>query len=110
MLADPDVPRRFAVQLFREILLKQQQLRARLRKAAEQAEALCQSLRSAAFPDDAEELLRRHNLIQREAWQVLHGIEDSATEMRLNRLGGTETHEIIARTVIAPWSGCTTTC
>jgi hypothetical protein len=89
-------------ELFREILLKQQQLRARLRKAAEQAEALRQSLRSAALPDDSEELLRRHNLIQREVWQVLHGIEDSATEMRLNRLGGAETHEIITRTVIAP--------
>ena len=89
-------------ELFREILLKQQQLRARLRKATEQAERLRQSLRSASLPDDADELLRRHNLIQREVWQVMHGIEDSATEMRLNRLGGAETHEIIARTVIAP--------
>jgi hypothetical protein len=89
-------------ELFREILLKQQQLRARLRKATDQAEALRQSLRSASLPDDADELLRRHNLIQREVWQVMHGIEDSATEMRLNRLGGAETHEIITHTVIAP--------
>jgi hypothetical protein len=89
-------------ELFREILLKQQQLRARLRKATEQAELLRQSLRSASLTDDADELLRRHNLIQREVWQVMHGIEDSATEMRLNRLGGAETHEIIVRTVIAP--------
>jgi hypothetical protein len=89
-------------ELFREILLKQQQLRARLRKAMDQAIALQQSLRSASLPEDAEELLRRHNLIQREVWQVMHGIEDSATEMRLNRLGGAETHEIITRTVIAP--------
>jgi hypothetical protein len=89
-------------ELFREILLKQQQLRARLRKATDQAMALHQSLRSASLPDDAEELLRRHNLVQREVWQVMHGIEDSATEMRLNRLGGAETHEIIVRTVIAP--------
>ena len=89
-------------ELFREILLKQQQLRARLRKATDQAELLRQSLRSASLPDDADELLRRHNLVQREVWQVMHGIEDSATEMRLNRLGGAETHEIIARTVIRP--------
>jgi hypothetical protein len=89
-------------ELFREILLKQQQLRARLRKATEQAELLRQSIVSASLPDDGEELLRRHNLIQREVWQVMHGIEDSATEMRLNRLGGAETHEIINRTVIAP--------
>lgn len=89
-------------ELFREILLKQQQLRARLRKAMDQATALHQSMQSASLPDDAEELLRRHNLIQREVWQVMHGIADSATEMRLNRLGGAETHEIIVRTVIAP--------
>ncbi len=89
-------------ELFREILLKQQQLRARLRKATEQAELLRQSIVAASLPDDGEELLRRHNLIQREVWQVMHGIEDSATEMRLNRLGGAETHEIINRTVIAP--------
>jgi hypothetical protein len=89
-------------ELFREILLKQQQLRARLRKAAEQAEVLRQSMRAASLPTDAEELLRRHNLIQREAWQVMHGIQDSATEMRLNRLGGPETHELIARTVVTP--------
>jgi hypothetical protein len=89
-------------ELFREILLKQQQLRARLRRAMDQAQLLHQSLRSASLPEEAEELLRRHNLVQREVWQVMHGIEDSATEMRLNRLGGAETHEIIVRTVIAP--------
>lgn len=89
-------------ELFREILLKQQQLRARLRKATDQAEALRQSLRSASLRDDADELLRRHNLIQREVWQVMHAIEDSATETRLNRLGGAETHEIITKSVIAP--------
>jgi hypothetical protein len=77
-------------------------LRARLRKATEQAELLRQSIVAASLPGDGEELLRRHNLIQREVWQVMHGIEDSDTEMRLNRLGGAETHEIINRTVIAP--------
>jgi len=89
-------------ELFREILLKQQQLRARLRRTTEQAEQLRESMRSSTLPDDAEELLRRHNLIQREAWQVMHGIQDSATEMRLNRLGGPETHEIISRTIVTP--------
>lgn len=89
-------------ELFREILIKQQQLRARMRRATEQAEALRESSRTAAFPNDADDLLRRHNLIQREVWQVLHGMQDSSTEMRLNRLGGRETFDIISRTVIDP--------
>jgi hypothetical protein len=91
-----------ATELFREILLRQQQFRARLRRAADQAEGLRDALRTAPLPGEAEALLRRHNLIQREVWQVMHGIEDSATEMRLNRLGGPETYELIKRTVVDP--------
>ncbi len=91
-----------AEELFREILVRQQQLRARLRKATDEAENQRDQLRVAELPQQAGEFLRRHRLIQREVWQVHKALEDSATEMRLNRLGGPETHELMARQIVEP--------
>ncbi len=89
-------------ELFREILLRQQQLRARLRKAADQAEELETRMQLTATVDDAAELLRSHQLTSREVTQVTAALDASVDEMRLNRLGGPETWHLIDATVLRP--------
>ena len=89
-------------ELFREILLRQQQLRARLRKAADQAEDLRDRLPTASIPEDASELLRTHQLIRREVGHVSRELDESVLEMRLNKLGGEETWALITGNVLKP--------
>mgnify|MGYP007073182191 CR=1 FL=1 len=89
-------------ELFREILARQQQLRARLRKAADQAETLEDRLPTAQIPDDATELLRTHQLIRRETGRVNRELHESVEEMRLNRLGGEESWQLITANVLNP--------
>lgn len=89
-------------ELFREILSRQQQLRARLRKAADQAENLRDRLPTAQIPDAAQELHRTHQLIRREVGNVSRELNESVLEMRLNKLGGEETWRLIADNVLDP--------
>ena len=91
-------------ELFKEILLRQQQLRSRLRKQYEAAIELRDEIRVAAIPDEASRLLRTHQLIRREVGQVSSALDASALEMRLNKLGGPETWELIESSVLRPLS------
>ena len=91
-------------ELFKEILLRQQQLRSRLRKQYEAAIELRDEIRIASLPDDASRLLRTHQLIRREVGQVSSALDASALEMKLNKLGGPETWELIETSVLKPLS------
>ncbi len=89
-------------ELFKEIRLRQQQLRSRLRKQYESAISLRDTIRTAAIPDDASTLLRTHQLIRREVGQVSRALDASVLEMRLNKLGGPESWELIDTNVLKP--------
>ncbi|QDV16291.1 hypothetical protein Pan153_09180 [Gimesia panareensis] len=89
-------------ELFREILLRQQQLRSRLRKARDQAEQLRDKLKLAQNLDEAAIWLRQHQLVRREVGQVSHALNSSVEEMKLNKLGGAETWQLIEQTVLKP--------
>jgi hypothetical protein len=89
-------------ELFREILLRQQQLRARLRKQYELAIELRDAIRAASLPAEADRLVRQHELIRREVGQISRALDASVLEMKLNRLGGPETWELIEATVLRP--------
>ncbi|MFH1302688.1 MAG: hypothetical protein ABIK07_16620 [Planctomycetota bacterium] len=89
-------------ELFREILLRQQQLRSRLRKARDQAEQLRDSLKLATSLEQAADWMRQHQLIRREAGQVSHALNASVEEMKLNQLGGEETYQLIEQSVLKP--------
>src|SRR5690606_15726767 len=70
----------------------------------EAAIELRDNIRTATLPDDAAALLRTHQLIRREVGQVSTALDASALEMRLNKLGGPETWELIESTVLKPLS------
>lgn len=89
-------------ELFREILLRQQQLRSRLRKARDQAEQLRDNLKQATSLEQAAEWMRQHQLVRREVGQVSHALNASVEEMKLNRLGGEETYQLIEQSVLKP--------
>jgi hypothetical protein len=89
-------------ELFREILLRQQQLRARLQKAYEQMVDLKEKLKIADVSTDGANLLRSYLLTRREVAAVSREIDGSLTEMRLNKLGGEESWRLIESTVTKP--------
>ncbi|QDV50947.1 hypothetical protein [Gimesia fumaroli] len=89
-------------ELFREILLRQQQLRSRLRKARDQAEQLRDNLKQATSLEQAAEWMRQHQLVRREVGQVSHALNGSVEEMKLNKLGGEETYQLIEQSVLKP--------
>jgi len=89
-------------ELFREILLRQQQLRSRLRKARDQAEQLRDQLQLAQSLDQAADWMRQHQLVRREVGQISHALNGSVEEMKLNQLGGEETYQLITQTVLKP--------
>lgn len=92
-------------ELFREILLRQQQLRARLRKSRDQAEQLRDKLKLAQNSEEAAAWIREHQLTRREVGQVSHALNSSVEEMKLNQLGGAETWQLIEQTVLKPLQG-----
>ncbi|MCA9077084.1 MAG: hypothetical protein KDA93_18805 [Planctomycetaceae bacterium] len=89
-------------ELFKEIRLRQQQLRARLRKQYDATIDLRDTLRTATIPDDASTMLRTHQLIRREVGQISRALDASVLEMRLNKLGGPESWELIETNVLQP--------
>jgi hypothetical protein len=91
-------------ELFREILIRQQQLRSRLRKATDRATDLRDSITTAQFPDDGRAMVREHRMIQRDVATVHRGLADSVREMELNQLGGPESIALIQKNVLEPLS------
>ncbi len=89
-------------ELFREILLRQQQLRARLQKAYEQLLDLQEKMKVADAAVDGAQLLRPYLLTRREIAAVAREIDASLAEMRLNRLGGEESWRLIESSVTQP--------
>ena len=91
-----------AEELFREILLRQQQLRARLQKARDQADEQTTKIPFAINAEDARTLARQHQVITREVGQVTQGLEATLVEMQLNKLGGEEAWDLISTIILKP--------
>ena len=89
-------------ELFREILLRQQQLRARLQKARDQADEQTTKIPFAITAEDARTIARQHQVITREVGQVTQGLEATLVEMQLNKLGGEEAWDLISTIIIKP--------
>ncbi|RLS51683.1 MAG: hypothetical protein DWH91_18505 [Planctomycetota bacterium] len=89
-------------ELFKEILLRQQQLRVRLRKARDQADDMASKLKFAVTAEDARAIARQHQVVTREVGQVSQGLEATRLEMELNKLGGEEANQLIEEIVLKP--------
>jgi hypothetical protein len=87
-------------ELFREILVRQQQLRARLRKATDAATDLRDKLTTSQFPQAGPQSARDHKMQQREVSTIHRGLEETVREMELNGLGGEEAIDLIKKNVL----------
>jgi len=91
-----------AEELFRDILLRQQQERIRYRKLVEAADKIRDQLASAPNIDAYTLAARSHRNIQRESIRIARSLSDSVTEMRLNALGGPEAYELMEKSIVEP--------
>lgn len=89
-------------ELFREILLKQQQLRARLQRARDQADELTTKIPFVVSAEDARNVAKQQQLISREVTQVTAGLDATLIEMQLNKLGGEESWGLIEKIILQP--------
>ena len=86
-------------ELFREILLRLQQVRARLRKATDRAEEMVAEIESGQ--DDAG-VSSGFQSVRREVAAVGKALDASLDEMRYNRLGGEQSWRRIELTITEP--------
>lgn len=89
-------------ELFKEILQRQQQLRARLSKARDLADEQATKLPFVVDAESARLISRQHQVIAREVGQVAQGLDATVVEMQLNKLGGEEAWDLIATLIVKP--------
>jgi hypothetical protein len=89
-------------ELFKEILQRQQQLRARLRKARDLADEQATKLPFVIDAESARLISRQHQVIAREVGQVAQGLDATVVEMQLNKLGGEEAWDLITTLIVKP--------
>lgn len=89
-------------ELFKEILQRQQQLRARLRKARDLADEQATKLPFVVDAESARLVSRQHQVIAREVGQVAQGLDATVVEMQLNKLGGEEAWDLINTLIVKP--------
>ena len=92
-------------ELFREILVRQQNERSKFRKAIDEAQKIRDALAVMPSSDVAKQLAQQHRAVQRETNRIAVSLGQTLTEMKLNELGGPEAHELMETKVIKPMKG-----
>jgi hypothetical protein len=87
-------------ELFYEILMRQRAERAKFGAALESAKAQTEPLAGVPTADAAFALVRKHQVIARQVWQVANRLELTLTEMELNDLGSSQARELLRTKVI----------
>jgi hypothetical protein len=89
-----------AEELFYEILMRQRAERAKFSSALESAKSQTEPLAVVPTADAAFALVRKHQVIARQVWQVANRLEVTLTEMELNELGSSQARELLKTKVI----------
>jgi hypothetical protein len=91
-----------AEELFYEILTRQREQRARFAKALETARGQLDALGKVSAPAEAAPLVRVHQAVARQVWQVAGALNGTLQEMTLNDLGSAAARELLATSIIKP--------
>lgn len=89
-------------ELFYEILTRQREQRSRFAKALETAKNQLDALGKIASSAEAGQIVRTHQAMTRQVWQVAGQLDATLQEMTLNDLGTTAGRELLATSVIQP--------
>jgi hypothetical protein len=87
-------------ELFYEILMRQRAERAKFGAALESAKAQIEPLAGLPTAEVAFGLVRKHQVVARQVWQVANRLEVTLTEMALNELGSSQARELLQTKVI----------
>jgi hypothetical protein len=91
-----------AEELFYEILTRQREQRARFAKALETAKGQLEALGKVAAAAEAAPLVRVHQGLTRQVWQVAGALNGTLQEMTLNDLASATARELLATSIIKP--------
>jgi hypothetical protein len=91
-----------AEELFFEILTRQREQRNRFGKALETAKGQLDSLNALAAANEAGQMIRVHQGIVRQVWQVAGQLDGTLQEMTLNDLGSAAARDLLDKSIIQP--------
>ena len=89
-------------ELFYEILTRQREQRARFAAAHQTSKGQLEALDRLEKPEDTAGMLRAHQVVSRQVWQIANYLDASLEEMKLNELGTSQTRDLLATSIIAP--------
>ena len=89
-------------ELFYEILTRQREQRAKLAKAIETAKGQLDSLRRMASPTETGAIIRVHQALARQVWQIAGVLTGTLQEMTLNDLGAPTARQLLDVAIIKP--------
>jgi hypothetical protein len=89
-------------ELFHEILMRQRAERAKFRSALGTAKSQSDSLDTAVGHEHVDGLVRKHQVVERQVWQVASRLDESLTELKLNELGSPQALDLLQSQVITP--------
>ena len=89
-------------ELFYEILTRQREQRARFAARHQTAKGQLEALDRLEKPEGTAGMLRAHQVVSRQVWQIANYLDASLEEMKLNELGTIQTRELLATSIIAP--------
>lgn len=87
-------------ELFYEILTRQRAERAKFAAALETAKSQTEPLAGVPSSDAAYGLVKKHQVIARQVWQVAKQLDGTLEEMSLNELGSPQARELLKTKVI----------
>jgi hypothetical protein len=87
-------------ELFYEILMRQRAERAKFAAALTMAKSQLETLDLPPTPESASNVIRKHQVIARQVWQVANRLDATLTEMTLNDLGSAQARELLKTNVI----------
>lgn len=91
-----------AEELLYEILTRQRAERTKFSLATENEKSLTEPLAALVDPEQAQGLLRKHNLVARVVVQVANRLDATLLEMKYNDVGSEPVRDLLAKDVIAP--------
>lgn len=91
-----------AEELFYEILTRQREARAKLGKAIETGKSQLDSLRKINAPAEAGAIVRGHQGLARQVWQIAGQLNGTLQEMTLNDLGNATARQLLENSIIKP--------
>ena len=91
-----------ADELFYDILTRQREQRAKLAKAVEASKSQLDSLRRLSTPAEAGSVVRNHQAIVRQVWQIAGVLNATLQEMTLNDVGNPAARMLLEKSIIKP--------